>query len=105
MATLQESLRALSAAHTQNSQATHRVEILKSWLEIAQDCIYDLESNIIGKQTLDISDAGRVLDHNQVRILLPRRPYRYGRILFELYIFRSFEKRVFKYTVLWVFKS
>jgi SAM-dependent methyltransferase len=54
MATLQESLRALSASHTQNSQATHRVEILKSWLEIAQDCTYDLESNIIGKQTLDI---------------------------------------------------
>jgi ubiquinone/menaquinone biosynthesis C-methylase UbiE len=54
MATLQQSLCALSASHSQNSQATHRVEILKSWLEIAQDCNYDLESNIIGKQTLDI---------------------------------------------------
>lgn len=54
MATLRQSLRTLSASRTQNSQATHRVEILKSWLEIAQDCTYDLESNIIGKQTLDI---------------------------------------------------
>jgi hypothetical protein len=60
MAALQESLHALSASYTQNSQATHRVEILKSWLEIAQDCTYDLESNIIGKQTL-ILDAGRAI--------------------------------------------
>jgi 2-polyprenyl-3-methyl-5-hydroxy-6-metoxy-1,4-benzoquinol methylase len=54
MATLQQSLSALSASHAGNSQATHRVQILNAWLEIAQRCSYNLESAMVGKQTLDI---------------------------------------------------
>ena len=54
MATFQESVRLLPALHQKNSQATHRVEILKSWLEISQTYAFDLDSHIIGNQTLDI---------------------------------------------------
>ena len=51
-------LEALSTIETTsmglNSQRAHRLNIFQSWLKIAQENGYDLESNIVGKQTLDI---------------------------------------------------
>jgi ubiquinone/menaquinone biosynthesis C-methylase UbiE len=58
MPTLQESLEVLlnikTAFFSLNSQSTHRLNLFQSWLKIAQENGYDLESNIVGKQTLDI---------------------------------------------------
>lgn len=58
MPTLQESLEVLSTIETTsfslNSQSGHRLNLFQSWLKIAQENGYDLESNIVGKQTLDI---------------------------------------------------
>jgi 2-polyprenyl-3-methyl-5-hydroxy-6-metoxy-1,4-benzoquinol methylase len=58
MPTLQESLEALSTSKTTSislhSQSTHRLNIFQSWLKIGQENCYDIESNIIGKQSLDI---------------------------------------------------
>lgn len=58
MATILESLRFLKGVETQyfskNTQSLHRLNILEFWLEIAQEKGYDLESKIIGNQTLDI---------------------------------------------------
>jgi 2-polyprenyl-3-methyl-5-hydroxy-6-metoxy-1,4-benzoquinol methylase len=58
MATILESLQFLSSHETQyfslNSQSLHRLNIFQSWLEIAQKKSYDLESKIVGKETLDI---------------------------------------------------
>jgi 2-polyprenyl-3-methyl-5-hydroxy-6-metoxy-1,4-benzoquinol methylase len=58
MPTLQESLEVLSIIETTsfslNSQSAHRLSLFQSWLKIAQENDYDLESNIVGKQTLDI---------------------------------------------------
>jgi 2-polyprenyl-3-methyl-5-hydroxy-6-metoxy-1,4-benzoquinol methylase len=70
MPTLQESLEVLSinkpTAHSlnsdvakdatsiQNPQRAHRINLLQAWLELAQENDYDLELDIVGKQTLDI---------------------------------------------------
>jgi hypothetical protein len=56
MPTLQKSLEFLSVigATSLNSQSAHRFHLFQSWLKIAQENGYDLESNIVGKQTLDI---------------------------------------------------
>jgi 2-polyprenyl-3-methyl-5-hydroxy-6-metoxy-1,4-benzoquinol methylase len=58
MPALQESLEVLSINETTsfslNSQSAHRLSLFQSWLKIAQENGYDLESNIVGKQTLDI---------------------------------------------------
>lgn len=55
---LRECLEGLSTIDSQpfrlNNQRKHRVDLFQSWLEIAQDSGYDLESSIVGKQTLDI---------------------------------------------------
>ncbi|KAF2098969.1 hypothetical protein NA57DRAFT_56602 [Rhizodiscina lignyota] len=37
-----------------NPQSTHRRKVFHSWLKIGRETDYDLESNIVGKQTLDI---------------------------------------------------
>jgi 2-polyprenyl-3-methyl-5-hydroxy-6-metoxy-1,4-benzoquinol methylase len=58
MPTLQESLEVLPIIETTsfslNSQSAHRLNLFQSWLKIAEENGYDLESNIVGKQTLDI---------------------------------------------------
>ena len=58
MATLSKSLDSLlsteATSFSLHNQRTHRCVILHSWLRIARDCNYDLESNIVGKQSLDI---------------------------------------------------
>ena len=58
MLTLQESIDVLSTTETTyfspNSQSRHRLNIFQSWLKITQGNRYDLESSIIGKQSLDI---------------------------------------------------
>jgi 2-polyprenyl-3-methyl-5-hydroxy-6-metoxy-1,4-benzoquinol methylase len=56
--TLQESLEFLAttkiAYFSLNSQSEHRLNILQSWIKIAQENDYDLGSHIIGKQSLDV---------------------------------------------------
>lgn len=58
MLTLQKSLESLSITDATSSslsgQSAHRGNILKSWLKIAQENGYDLNSNIVGKKILDI---------------------------------------------------
>jgi SAM-dependent methyltransferase len=58
MSSLEEILQVLgttpSSYYSTNSQSNHRRRILQSWLEISRENGYDLESHIIGKQTLDI---------------------------------------------------
>lgn len=58
MPTLQESHEILSilenTSSSPNSQSAHRLNIFQSWLKIAQENGYDLESSIVGKQTLDV---------------------------------------------------
>jgi len=58
MPSIQDSLQVLATNKTPdfspNSQSKHRVDILQSWLEIAHENDYNLESNIIGKHSLDI---------------------------------------------------
>lgn len=58
MPTLRESLEVLSSTENTsfslNSQNAHRLNIFQSWLEVSQGNGYDLESKIVGKQTLDV---------------------------------------------------